>query len=135
MAVFRPQEFLATQLPLCDVYLDAFQGTAASLGTTTVQLYSQSKLSNFEINILALTGETIAVSATTTDGVTIPAANMVLVNKATGNDVTPTALAVGTYYLKVYQFPQIRSLTFTKSGAVSQGIIACAQAIEKSSSL
>lgn len=142
MALGFPELRLSTVQPVVDILLDVFSTTASSVGTTstvflpgTVDFQPQLRASNIMITIADLSGETIAISGTTSDGVAVAAANMLVTKASDGNDITPTALGNGSYYIKMIQIPHLRTLTFTKSAAVNPVRIAVAQAGEKYTSL
>jgi len=128
--------------PRVDLLLDVFSGTGSSVGTTstvvlpgTVDFHPQYRNSNIMITIADLSGETIAISATTSDGVAVSAANMRVTKVSDGNDIAPTTLGNGSYYIKMIQIPHLRTLTFTKSAAVGPVRVAVAQAFAQYTAL
>ena len=136
MSVLFAHSAVAPVQPAVDIYLDLFTGTGTSVGTSTVLNAGQAKLSDLKFTIAGLSGgETIAVSATLSDGVAVSAANMVVTQVSDGNDVAPSALANGSFYVKLKLFPQIRSLTFTKSAGVNSCSVAVTQAVSKPTAL
>lgn len=94
-----------------------FSGTGTTVGTTASFLYP---VSDIVFTTSTSGGETISVSATLAN---LQTATPIVYSKSTGLPVTATALASGTYYIKNYQFGNIRTLTFTKSAAVNTGIV------------
>ena len=142
MAIGYPELRLSTVQPVVDVLMDVFSGTGTSVGTTstvalpgTVDFNPQLRASNIMITIADLSGETIAISGTTSDGVAVAAANMVVTQASNGNDVAPSTLGNGSYYIKIIRIPHLRTLTFTKSAGVGPVRVAVAQAFEKYTSL
>lgn len=94
-----------------------FVGTGTSVGTTGSFLYPVSDII-FTTNTSG--GETISVSATLAN---LQTATPIVYSKSTGLPVTATTLASGTYYIKQFQMGNIRTLTFTKSAGVNNGVV------------
>ena len=92
------------------------QGTGTAIGTTP-QFYPA--ISDIVFQVLD-TAETISVSATLPGGVTVTPK---VYSLSTLLPVTATTLATGSYLIKHREHDQIYTLTFTKSGAVNQGIV------------
>ena len=105
--------------------------TAANMGAAAGIALNPSEglVSDILVKMVLNGGETMAISAKDWGGATIAAANLLVVDAATGRQSTAAALATGTYYLPLNAGAGvIQSLIFTKSAAVNVGtaIVSCA---------
>ena len=134
--VIIPELRASGNLPICKTITSMLgPATAANFGAAAGIALQPSKalLSDITI-ILVTTTETTAISAKDWGGSTITAVEVI--NASTGNPVSATALASGTYYIPADRGAGLyQSLIFTKSGAVNAGTAVVSAAYDLNANL
>lgn len=122
MPVLGPELRASANLPIVQCSLGLLgPSTAANFGAAAgVALKESSALMGDIMIKLVTTTETTAVSAKDWGGSTITA--VTVIDDSTGNEVSATALATGTYRIPIDKGAGLyQSLIFTKSGAANAG--------------
>lgn len=120
--LFTPELRSSANIPFCKTITSLLgPATAANFGAAAgVALQPSAALLSDITIVLVTTTETTAISAKDWGGSTIAAVEVV--NAATGNPVSATALASGTYTIPADRGASLyQSLIFTKSAAVNAG--------------
>lgn len=97
------------------------QGTAASMGTVALPGLAGSNCYVIEVITVSTGGETIAITGKMKDNAGSASSALTVIDASTGNNVSSTNLASGTYLIPV-SWP-FNEYTFTKSAAVQTGIV------------
>lgn len=120
-----PEARLACNQPGVKLTGGLLSSTAANMGAAAgIALPESSAILGDIVIQTVTTAETIAVSGKDRGGATITAVEVI--NAATGNPVSATALASGTYYIPADRGANLyQSLIFTKSAAVNAGAVSC----------
>lgn len=124
MAIGSPEMRLSANLPIVACTLGLLgPSTAANFGAAAGIALKESNVLLGDIMIkLVTTTETTAISATDSGGATVTA--VTVIDDSTGNPVSATALASGTYRIPIDGGAALyRSLIFTKSAAINAGTV------------